>query len=142
MATQTNAFSAEIRRFLDADPPRFATIATLSEDGSPHQAVVWYVTTDDGVVINSLEGRAWPTNLRRDPRLSFVVEDGYEYVALRGKVELIADQDRAQADIAAMCRRHHTPEHAEDMIERLFRPQQRVSFVLRPESVSTHGQIG
>ena len=130
-----------VRDFLEAEG-RFATVATLNADGSPHQAVLWFLVRDEGVVINSLEGRRWPDNFRRDPRLSFSVEDGYEYVVIRGSVEVLDDPEVGQADIAEMAHRYHEPDHAEEMIERLFRPQRRVSFLLRPDSVSTHGEIG
>ena len=76
--------SPEARAFLDA--PRFAVIATLDPDGGPHQAVVWYRLDGDEIVLNSADGRRWPANLRRDPRIHFSVEDGYRYVQGRGSV--------------------------------------------------------
>ena len=53
----------------------FATLATVSADGSPHQAVIWYLVRGDTIVINSAVGRIWPTNLLRDPRCSLAIED-------------------------------------------------------------------
>ena len=144
MTTATEArthLTPAVRRFLEA-PDRFATIATINPDGSPHQTVVWFlVQDDDSVVINSLVGRRWPTNLRRDPRISFSVEAGLDYVVLRGQAHEIDDGERAQADIAAMARRYEAPQKAEEMIERRFRTQHRVSFRLYPRSVTTHGEF-
>ena len=139
-STVVAPLAPRIRRFLEATPPHFGVIATLNEDGSPHQAVVWYLVTDGGLIVNSAEHRIWPRNLRRDGRFSLMVEDEYEWVALRGEVEVIDDPERAQADIAAMARRYHAddPAGAERMIERTFRPQRRVSFLLRPDTVSAH----
>ena len=124
------------RRFLEAT--RFASIATVNEDGSPHQAVVWYRLHPDGVVVNSLEGRIWPTNLLRDARTSLLVEDAYRWVVIRARAERFGDAASAQADIAEMARRYHAddPAHAELLIERRFRQQRRISFLLRPVSVS------
>jgi hypothetical protein len=100
---------------------------------------VWFLLEDDdSLIINSLVGRRWPSNLRRDPRISLSVEDGLDYVTVRGSVEEIDDGQRAQADIAAMARRYETPQKAEQMIERRFRPQHRVSFRLRPRSITVH----
>jgi PPOX class probable F420-dependent enzyme len=132
--------STQVRRFLEA-PGRFATIATINPDGSPHQTVVWFLLEDDSVVINSLVGRLWPTNLRRDPRISFSVEDGLDYVVLRGTAFETDDGEGAQADIAAMARRYETPGQAEEMITGRFQPQHRISFRLRPRSVTTHGDF-
>jgi len=118
----------------------FATLATVMPDGSPHQAVIWYLLRDDVVVMNSAVGRIWPSNLLRDPRCSLVIEDGYDWVGVRGRAEAITDQPTAQADIAEMARRYQTddPDKAEAMIRDTFQPQERISFLLRPERVIEH----
>ncbi len=129
------AFPADARRFLE--DARFAVIATINPDGSPHQAVVWYRLDDDSITINSAEGRRWPSNLRRDPRISFFVEDGYRWVSVRGAVDTIEEQTTAQADIASMAYRYHEDvTEAEDLITNRFQKQQRVSFRIHPTSVS------
>jgi PPOX class probable F420-dependent enzyme len=127
--------SPPVRAFLAAE--RFAVVATVGEDGMPHQAVAWYALDGDALVLNSAEGRRWPADLRRDPRCSVMVEDGYRYVGLSGTVEIVDDQERTQADIAAMARRYHAddPAAAEELIETRFRRQQRVTFRLRPRVI-------
>jgi PPOX class probable F420-dependent enzyme len=126
------------RQFLQ-QPGLFATIATINADGSPLQAVVWYVFTDDGFLVNSREGRHWPTNLRRDPRASLAVEDGYRWVGARCDAEIIEDREKAQAHIAALARRYRwkDPKVAERQIAQ-FQKQERVSFILRPRSIYVH----
>jgi PPOX class probable F420-dependent enzyme len=109
---------------------RFATIATINADGSPHQAVIWFRFDGADFIINSKPGRVWPTNLQRDPRISVTVEDGYRWVSIRGSV--VESNVAAQADIAEMARRYHAdePERAETMIRDRFERQERVSFRL------------
>ena len=134
--------SAEIseaaRRFLER-PGLFATISTINPDGSPNQAVVWYVFTGDAFLVNSREGRRWPSNLRRDPRASIAVEDGYTWVGARGEAEIIDDQEKAQAHIAALARRYRSedPKVAEREVA-AFQEQQRVSFLIRPQALYLH----
>ncbi len=135
-----SALSSTVRAFLAE--PRFATIATVGEDGSPHQAVVWYLLDDEGIVINSAVGRRWPADLVRDGRISVAVSDGtdgYRWVGLDGHVTVLTDQPTAQADIAAMARRYHTdrPDHAEAEIRR-FQTQVRISFRVRVNAVHDH----
>jgi PPOX class probable F420-dependent enzyme len=129
-----------VRRFLE--DRRYAIVATLNPDGSPHQAVVWYLLGPDGesVVVNSAEGRRWPSNLRRDSRMSFAVEDGREWVSLTGTVEIVDEPASAQADIAAMARLNDPPEVAERTIRNQFERQHRVSFHLRPARI--HAELG
>lgn len=118
--------------------PRFATLATINPDGSPHQTVIWYLLRGDQLVINSLVGRRWPSNLRRDPRMSISVEKGLDYVAIRGIASEIGDAQSAQADIAEMARRYETPEEAARLIEVRFGPQQRLSFSIEPTHINEH----
>ncbi len=117
----------------------FGTLATVSADGSPFQAVIWYLVRDDTLVVNSKVGRVWPTNLLRDPRVSLVVEDGYDWVGVRGRASAVSDQATAQADIAAMARRYHAddPAQAERLVE-MFEGQERISFVIHVEHVTEH----
>jgi PPOX class probable F420-dependent enzyme len=131
----TSALSQPVRRFLEER--RFAVIATVNDDGSPQQAVVWYLIGDDGntLIINSAEGRRWPTNLRRDQRISLAVEDGLEWVSVNGTVEIVDDHAQSQADIAAMARLNDPPEVAERSIRNQFERQRRVSFRLRPTRI-------
>ncbi len=136
MPTDRPTLPQEVRDFLAAD--RFAVVGTVGADGTPHQAVAWYTLQGDDIVLNSADGRRWPADLRRDQRVSVMVADGYRWVSLGGRVEIDEDQERAQADIAAMARRYHAddPAAAEDLIENRFRRQHRISFRLRPESVA------
>jgi PPOX class probable F420-dependent enzyme len=138
----TSPFPDRVRDFLDH--LRFATIATLDPDGSPRQATVWYRLDGDEIVINSAEGRRWPANLMRDPRIALTVndgEDGYRWVGLTGTVQATTDQSTAQADIAEMARRYHAddPDKAERLIRDRFQRQQRVSFRFRP--VAVHDEL-
>jgi PPOX class probable F420-dependent enzyme len=121
-------------------PGSFGVLTTLMADGSPISAVIWYDLRDDGIVVNSAVGRAWPTNLLRDGRFSLAVEAGYSWVGLRGIAEPITDQATAQADIASMARRYNAddPAKAERLIDTRFTQQERISFMLRPDAVSEH----
>jgi PPOX class probable F420-dependent enzyme len=139
---QSPSVPDRILRFIDA--PRFASIATIDPDGGPRQAVIWYLVEGDVLVINSLDGRRWPANLRRDPRISFTItdaEDGYNWIGLTGEVvDVSDDQVRAQADIAAMARLYHAddPQEAEDLIRNRFEKQHRVSFRVRITGFHDH----
>ncbi len=76
----------------------FANVATLRRDGSVQVAPVWVDVEDGLAVVNSAEGRAWPRNLERDPRVTLTVqnmENPYEYVEIRGRV---AELTREGAD--------------------------------------------
>lgn len=123
----------DVRNFLSATPPRYATIATINPDGSPHQTVVWYLLRGDEIVVNSRHGRRWPSNLRHDGRANLAVYDGEDAVTIACTLERTYAGDAAQDDIADMARRYGS-----DEIPR-FRTERRISFVLRPVRVHVHG---
>ena len=118
-------------------PDALCSLATLSPDGSPLQALLWFLVRDDAIVVNSRVGRHWPANLQRDPRCSLIVEDESGWVSVRALAQVLGDREQGQADIAEMARRYSTPEQARIAIAS-FRPQERISFLLRPTAVTIH----
>ena len=125
--------SPRARRFLDA--PRFAIVATLNPDGGPLQAVVWYLIDGDAIVFNSRRGRHWPTNLERCRRVSIAVADGYDYVEMRGEVEIDEDRVRGLEVISALTHRYQKDEAAAQAQIAGFAKEPRVTFTLRPTRV-------
>lgn len=59
-------------------------LATLGQDGSPHQAPMWFTMDESKVVFRSFTKSQKIVNLIRDPRLSILVESGETYGELRG----------------------------------------------------------
>lgn len=130
--------TAAARNFLTSTPPRYATLATINRDGSPHQIVIWYLLRDDELVINSRRGRRWPSNLERDGRANLAVYEAEDAVTINCVVDRAYEGDQAQADIAEMALLYDTPEVAAREIAR-FQTEERVTFILRPTKVSIHG---
>ncbi len=119
------------------EAPNFVAVATLDEDGTPDVKVVWGDVDDDHVVLNSAEGRKWPKNLLRDPRVTVTVvnhENPYEYAVIRGR--LAGDtHDGADENIDKLAKKYL------DKDEYPFRQpgEQRVMFRIEPERVKLHG---
>jgi len=137
----TPTIGDHVRSFLEA--PNYASIATLDPDGAPRQAVVWYLFDGRELIVNSLVGRRWPTNLQRDPRVSIAVvdrTDGLRWAGITGSAEPMVDQARAQADIAAMARRYNPddPAKADALIRDRFAAQERISFRVSIETLHDH----
>ena len=72
----------EIVEFIDHS--RTATMATLSADGRPHLVAMWYAVVDGDIWIETKAKSQKAVNLRRDPRLTLMIEDGHTYDTLRG----------------------------------------------------------
>ena len=72
----------EIRAFLEEE--RTLQVATIDHDGFPHLVAMWYVLINDEVVFWTYARSQKAVNLRRDPRLTCLVEAGVQYQELRG----------------------------------------------------------
>lgn len=75
---------------------RTAKLATVRPDGRAHIAPVWFVLDGDVLVLttgaNTVKGRA----IRRDPRVSLLVDDEtppFAYVLIEGTAEVSEDLD-------------------------------------------------
>lgn len=73
---------AELDTFLTEQ--RTCRVATVSADGRPHVGALWFVWDGTSLWLYSItRSRRW-TQLRADPRIAVVVDDGEEYGELRG----------------------------------------------------------
>ena len=74
MPSDPPVLTPRLRAFLER--PLAVSVASVSADGTPSQAVVWYdLTDDDRILLNSNAGRRWCTNLQTDPRVALSVID-------------------------------------------------------------------
>jgi PPOX class probable F420-dependent enzyme len=115
----------------------FANVSTLRSDGSVLSAPAWVDVQDGKAVLNSAEGRAWPRNLERDPRITLTVqnlENPYEYVEVRGKVSE-RTHDGADEHINALAKKYL------DLDEYPYRQpgEQRVIITVEPDHVHVNG---
>jgi len=66
-------------------------VATIGKDGRPHLVAMWYGFFDDGALGFWTYGRSQKIlNLKRDPRMTCLVETGDEYAELKG-VEIVGN---------------------------------------------------
>lgn len=63
---------------------RTATLATIGATGVPHLVAMWYAVIDGAIWIETKGRSQKAVNLRRDPRCTVSIEDGFTYDKLRG----------------------------------------------------------
>ena len=86
----------EVRQFLTSS--RTMTMATMSPSGHPHLVAMWFAYLDGDVWFETKTKSQKVQNLKRDPRISCMVEAGDTYdqlrgVLLQGRAEIVEDQD-------------------------------------------------
>ncbi|GGO69062.1 TIGR03618 family F420-dependent PPOX class oxidoreductase [Nocardioides deserti] len=63
---------------------RSSTVATVGPNGQVHLVAMWYAWLDGHIWLETKAKSQKVVNLRRDPRMSFLVEAGHTYDQLRG----------------------------------------------------------
>jgi PPOX class probable F420-dependent enzyme len=87
----------EVEAFLAERRPM--TMCSIGPDGSIHAVAMWYGFMEGAIAVETKTKSQKVQNLRRDPRLTLLFEDGDYYDELRGvelvgKAEIIDDPER------------------------------------------------
>jgi PPOX class probable F420-dependent enzyme len=72
----------EIAQFIERS--RTATMATVLPSGRPHLVAMWYALIDGEIWFETKAKSQKAVNLRRDPTITVMIEDGQTYPTLRG----------------------------------------------------------
>jgi PPOX class probable F420-dependent enzyme len=72
----------EMQAFLQEQ--RTLQVATIGRDGYPHLVAMWYILNEGQIAFWTYARSQKAANLRRDPRLTCLVEAGERYEELRG----------------------------------------------------------
>jgi PPOX class probable F420-dependent enzyme len=119
--------------------PNYAIAATVREDGSPQQTVVWVEYDGEHVVFNTAEGRAKPKNIRRNPMVGVHVTqpgDPYKWVSIAGPAEMTAEG--ADEHIDKMAKKYL----GADTYPFRKEGEQRLIVRVKPERISSAGLDG
>ena len=72
----------EITEFIERS--RTATMATVLPNGRPHLVAMWYAVLDGEIWFETKAKSQKAVNVRRDPTITVMIEDGQTYNTLRG----------------------------------------------------------
>jgi PPOX class probable F420-dependent enzyme len=137
----------EVASFLQRS--RTATMATLGPDGRPHVVAMWYALVGGQIWFETKARSQKAVNLRRDPRLTCLIEDGRTYDVLRGvsfegRGEIVEDPDLIWQVGVSVWERYSGPysEEVRPLVE--FMLHKRVAVRLDVERVRSwdHRKLG
>ncbi len=129
--------AAEIEAFMT--DTRHAIIATNRTKGPPQLSPVWYLYRDGAIYVSIGRGSAKYRNLRRDPRISLLVDGAYpdaRYVVIYGTAAFVEETStwRDIIEKAIYMRYHETEEEAERYRRETSDPDA-VLLVITPQKV-------
>jgi len=119
-------------------------VATIGRDGAPHLSTLYYVLDAGRIAFWTYGSSQKVVNLRRDPRITCLVEDGEDYFELRGvsisgRARLLEEYDDIHALGSRVARRMTTGadlgDLGRDLVDRQAR--KRVGVVVEPDKVTS-----
>jgi PPOX class probable F420-dependent enzyme len=113
----SHAMTDDERRAFLSLGTRTAKVATTMKDGTPHVMPVWFVLEGDDLLFNTGDDTVKGRSLRRDPRISIVVDDEtppYSFVHIRGTAEIVEDLDEVRRVATLVGARYMGADRAEE----------------------------
>lgn len=131
--------SDAVRTFLLA--ARMARVATVNADGAPHVVPMWYLLDGGVFYFTTLRARLTARNIRRDARVSIVVDDDdvehYRGVSIEGVADLTPERT---VEVAHGIARRYLGERDGDRYARFMLGQRsRTAMRVRPARISHWG---
>ncbi|MCU1641056.1 MAG: class F420-dependent oxidoreductase [Nocardia sp.] len=138
----------EIAEFLQRS--RIATLATLGPAGTPHLTAMWYGLINGEIWFETKAKSQKAVNLRRDPRVTVLVEAGDTYDQLRGlsiegRAEIIEADPDALLQVGISVWERYTGPYSEEMkpfVDQML--NKRIAIRIVPERVRSwdHRKLG
>lgn len=145
---QISMSEEEIRKFIEER--KSLQVATIGADGAPHLTTLWFVIVDGEIAFETFTKSQKIVNLKRDPRIAVLVEDGIKYnelrgVAINGRAVLHDDPAVVLPYALAMVRRNQ-PEIPAEHVEAAAKMMaaKRTVVVVKPEKIVSwdHRKLG
>lgn len=144
---QITMTDVEIATFIDRS--RVATLATIGADGQPHLVAMWYGVIDGEVWFETKAKSQKAVNIRRDSRITILVEDGNTYDTLRGvsfegTAEILDDPESISAVGISVWERYTGPysEQVRPMVEQMMKKRIAVRVVVDRTRSWDHRKLG
>ncbi|OBJ54411.1 PPOX class F420-dependent oxidoreductase [Mycobacterium sp. 1423905.2] len=138
---------AEIADFVNSS--RTGTLATIGRDGQPHLTAMWYAVVDGEIWLETKAKSQKAVNLKRDPRVSFLLEDGDTYDTLRGvsfegTAEIVEDPDALHRVGVSVWERYTGPysEDVKPFVEQMMNKRVGVRIVSQRTRSWDHRKLG
>ncbi|MFV0493481.1 PPOX class F420-dependent oxidoreductase [Mycobacterium sp.] len=128
---------------------RTGTLATIGASGQPHLTAMWYAVVDGEIWLETKAKSQKAVNLKRDPRVSFLLEDGNTYDTLRGVsfegiAEIVDDPQMLHRVGISVWERYTGPytEEMKPMVDQMMNKRVGVRIVSRRTRSWDHRKLG
>jgi PPOX class probable F420-dependent enzyme len=132
------------------DEQRTLQVASIDRDGVPHLVAMWFTRWDGRLAFWTYQKSQKVLNLRRDPRLTVMVESGEKYeelrgVMIKGHATIVDDRDEVLRFGEAVYERYWGPIEHEAVREGVrTMGSKRVVIIVEPDMITSwdHSKLG
>jgi PPOX class probable F420-dependent enzyme len=138
----------EITQFIERS--RTATMATVLPNGRPHLVAMWYAVLDGEIWFETKAKSQKAVNVRRDPTITVMIEDGQTYNSLRGvsidgTAEIVDDDPELLQRVGVSVWERYTGPYTDDMkpfVDQMM--NNRIAVRVVPSRLRSwdHGKLG
>jgi len=137
----------EITEFINNS--RTTTMATVGADGQPHLVAMWYAVLNGEVWFETKAKSQKVVNLKRNPTITCLIEDGLTYdtlrgVSIEGQAEIVEDPDVLFQVGISVFERYTAPytEEMKPIVETML--NKRIAVRVRPARIRSwdHRKLG
>ena len=135
--------ASKVRSILQAkeidfvDRPIMGKIATIQRNGSPHVVPVWFTYEHGKFIIVTPEKSVKVGNIRRNGRVSLLIDDAYEYVLVKGKA-VINDKGSVEKETERQAVMYLGKDEGRKILPEILKVKHVIVEVI-PEKVSSFG---
>ncbi|WP_078282751.1 pyridoxamine 5'-phosphate oxidase family protein [Mycobacteroides franklinii] len=128
---------------------RTTTMATVGADGQPHLVAMWYAVLNGEVWFETKAKSQKVVNLKRNPTITCLIEDGLTYdtlrgVSIEGQAEIVEDPDLLFQVGISVFERYTAPytEEMKPIVETML--NKRIAVRVRPARIRSwdHRKLG
>ena len=122
---------------------RALQVATLNRDGTPQLTTLWFAVVDGAIIFETFTKSQKVVNLKRDPRIAVLVEDGDTYdqlrgVSINGRAELVEEPVAVERYAAAVVAKYNPELPPESQAQAAaMMARKRTVVIIRPERIAS-----
>jgi len=128
----TQPFQLSEREIELLKKPLLSKIATIGRDGYPQITQTGFMLENGKFIISTPRKAVKVRNIQRNPRVSVLVDDGYKYVAVKGRAKINTERDVVR-DTETITYRYMSKEKGKPTVDEILKTKH-VIVEIAPES--------
>ena len=128
----TQPFQLSEREIELLKKPLLSKIATIGRDGYPQITQTGFMLENGKFIISTPRKAVKVRNIQRNPRVSVLVDDGYKYVAVKGRAKINTERDVVR-DTETITYRYMGKEKGKPIVDEILKTKH-VIVEIAPES--------